>query len=566
MAAQRKYALRLGWTAALLLVGCRQPNRPVADLVIRNVAIFSAATSDSVVTIGSIALSTPRISYIGPDSGVQRFIGANTEVVDGSGKLVLPGFIDSHVHPYSGTELLECDLSDDSTESMLVASIRRCAAQRPEAEWVRGSNWQLPVFEDANPPAALLDQAVPDRPAYFIAADGHSAWANSRALALADLTRATPDPVNGRIERDSNGVPTGTLRESAMSLVARLLPPYTIADYVEGFGRAFDEASSLGITAITDANADSVMLEAYRTMESAGTLPVRVTAAQDLGTAPGTHVVERVKRYRDHYRGRLVNANSAKIFMDGVIESGTAALLEPYLDRPGYRGEPSLPQSRLDSLIAELDRAGVQVHVHAIGDRAIRMTLDAFEQARPAGGFTRGRHQIAHLELIDPRDIPRFSRLGIIANFQPLWAYDDSYIVDLTVPRLGPARSRWLYPIQSVLATGATVVGGSDWSVSSMNPLEAIQVAVTRRAPDADAGPAWIPDERASLRAMLHAYTSNGAFARFAEDSTGSLEVGRLADVVLLDRNLFALAPHDIARARVLLTIMDGRVRYRAAP
>ena len=551
----------------LLLAGCTDMKGPPADLVIRNAAIFSAVKADSgAVTTGSIAITAGRISFLGLDSGVGNYIGGNTQVVDGSGKLVTPGFIDSHIHPYSGTELLECDLSEDSTPSMVLASVRRCAAQRPESEWVRGSNWQLPVFPHANPGASVLDQAVADRPAYLVAADGHSAWVNSRALALANLTATTPDPSNGRIERDAKGVPTGTLRESAMGLVGRLLPPYTVRDYIEGFQRALTEASSLGITAITDANADSVMLEAYREMDSLGTLPVRVSAAQDLGAAPRPSQVERVKRWRDHYHSRLISANSAKIFMDGVIESRTAALLEPYLDRPGYRGEPSLSQGTLDSLVAELDRAGVQVHVHAIGDRAIRMTLDAFERARPTGEFTRGRHQVAHLELIDPSDIPRFKALGVIANFQPLWAYDDSYIVDLTIPALGPARSRWLYPIQSVLATGAMVVGGSDWSVSSMSPLEAIQVAVTRRAPDAAAGNGWIPEERASLRDMLYAYTINGAFARFAEDSTGSLEVGKLADVVLLDRNLFALAPPEIAHARVLLTIMDGRVRYRATP
>ena len=540
---------------------------PPADLVIRNASIFTAVKTDSTATtIGSIAITEGRLSFVGDDSGVAALIGPNTEVVDGSGRMVLPGFIDSHTHPYSGTELLECDLSEDSTVSMILASVRRCADERAGAVWVRGSNWQLPVFPHANPTAQLLDQAVSDRPAYLIAADGHSAWVNSKALALANLTASTPDPENGRVERDTKGEPTGTLREAAMSLVSRLLPPYSAQDYIEGFRRAFEEASGLGITAVTDANVDSVMLEAYQEMDARGSLPVRVTAAQDLGASPNAGQVERVKRWRERYRGRFMSANSAKIFMDGVIESRTAALLQPYRDRPGTRGEPSLSQDSLDRLVAELDRAGVQIHVHAIGDRAIRMTLDAFEHARRDDRVLPGRHQVAHLELIDPADIPRFKALGVIANFQPLWAYDDSYITDLTIPALGPTRSRWLYPIQSVLATGATVVAGSDWSVSSMNPLEAIQVAVTRRAPEAAPGPGWIPEERASLRDMLFAYTANGAFARFAEDSTGSLEVGKQADVVLLDRNLFQIPPHEISRARVLLTLMNGQVRYRATP
>ena len=556
--------MRLPWLAALVLVGCRDGKEPPADLVIRHAAIFTAATGDTTAIVtGSIAVREGRIVYLGADSGIAGLIGDSTEVVDGTGGMVSPGFVDSHVHPYSGTSLLECNLIDDSTQALILASVRRCAAERPTAEWIRGTGWQLPIFADASPSAALLDQAVSDRPVFLTAADGHSAWVNSRAIALAGLSAVTADPVKGRIERDAKGEPSGTLRESAMQLVSRLLPAYTSQDYVAGFKRAFETGSSLGITAMVDADADSVMLEAYRLMDSAGSLPVRITAAQSLGPAPTAALVPRVVRFRDRYKGRLFSANSAKIYLDGVIEARTAAMLAPYLDRGGDRGEPNLDQPTLDSLVGALDRAGIQVHIHAIGDRAIRMSLDAFERARTAGGGHDRRHQIAHLELIDPADIPRFRALSVLPNFQPLWAYDDSYIVDLTIPALGPGRSRWLYPIQSVLATGATVVAGSDWSVSSMNPLEAIQVAVTRRDPEAGPGEGWIPEERAGLANMLRAYTINGAFGRFADTTTGSLEVGKLADLVLLDRNLFDVEPHDIAKARVLLTVMDGRVRYR---
>jgi predicted amidohydrolase YtcJ len=348
-----------------------------------------------------------------------------------------------------------------------------------------------------------------------------------------------------------------------MDLVARLLPPYSREQYVAGFTRAYAIASSLGVTAMTDANADSVMLESYQWMDSAGALPVRISAAQDLGPSPGPSIVQRVLRWRARYRGRLVDANSAKVFLDGVIESRTAALLRPYLDRPGFRGEPEMSQPVLDSLVDAFDRAGVQVHVHAIGDRAIRMALDAFEHARSTRPSADRRHQIAHLELIDPADLPRFKRLEVLANFQPLWSYDDSYIRQLTLPALGPARSRWLYPIRSVLTHGGTIVAGSDWSVSSMNPLEAIQVATTRRSPRAGPGEGWIPQERVTLDEILRAYTINGAFARFTDSLTGSLEVGKRADLILLDRNLFRIPLHEIARASVVLTLMDGRVRFR---
>lgn len=563
MEAASRGSVKLGALSALLLIACRPAGIPPADLVIRNAAIFTAAGDSGTSTATAIAVRGGRIVYLGTEPGLEPLIGEATEVIDGAGGMVIPGLVDSHAHPYSGVELMECDLSADSTVDLVMAKVRRCAADRPGARWVRGTGWQLPVFPRGNPTAALLDQLVPDRPAFLTAADGHSAWTNTRALKLAGLTSDTPDPANGRIERGSDGAPSGTLRESAMQLVASLLPAYTPQDYVEGFGRAFALASSLGITAVIDASADSVMLEAYRIMDSSGTLPVRLSVAQATRPDQGPTQVTRLARLRDQFQGRLVSANGAKIFLDGVIEARTAAMLEPYLDRPGDRGDPILSQASLDSLVGALDSAEIQVHIHAIGDRAIRMALDAFAAARTRNGARDARHQIAHLELIDPADIPRFSQLDVIANFQPLWAYDDSYITDLTIPALGPARSRWLYPIRSVLLTGATVVGGSDWSVSSMNPLEAIQVAVTRRDPDAGPGEGWIPQERTSLRDMLMAYTIKGAFARFADSTTGSLEVGKVADLVLLDRNLFSLPSHDIAGARVRLTLMDGRIRYR---
>jgi predicted amidohydrolase YtcJ len=560
--------MRTPRTGLVLLAGfsflsCGQ-DRPAAELVIQHAAIYTGEPGDSGIRlIGSVAVGDGRILYVGPDSGAAGLIGPGTEVVDGTGRMLLPGFVDAHVHPYSGAELLECDLSADSTPAQLLRTITGCSAANPGKPWFRASGWQLPIFPGANPAAALLDQVVADRPAYLVAADGHSAWVNSRALELAGITARTPNPEGGHIERDAAGAPTGTLRENAMALVGQLLPEYSIEDYEKGFRLAFEMANSLGITAMVDADADSTMLETYWRMDSIGALPVRITAAQSLHLEKGSSQVVRVIRFRDRYRGRLLEAGSAKIYLDGVIETRTAALLAPYLDRPGDRGGIALEQPALDSLIVGLDRAGIQVHVHAIGDRAIRSSLDAFARARTVNRARDSRHMIAHIQLFDSTDIGRFAELGVIANFQPLWAYDDAYIVDLTIPALGPVRARWLYPIGSMLRSGAVVVAGSDWSVSSMNPLEAIQVALTRRAPDAGPGEGWIPEERASLDAMLRAYTFNGAYARFADSVTGSLREGKLADLVLLERNLFEIPPHEIGKTRILLTVLDGRVVYR---
>ena len=547
-----------GVLALAMLAACR--STPAADLVIRNARVYTVDSAQPWAE--AVAVRGERIVYVGPDSGIKRWIGDSTRIIDGQGGMLLPGFVDAHVHPRSGIDLAECEVSDDTSRAQLLEHIRACAAAKPDAQWIRGSGWQLPLFPHGNPTAAFLDQAVSDRPAFLWAADGHSGWANSRALALANVTRRTTDPPKGRIERDPRGNPSGTLRESAAELVADLLPAYTEADYIQGFRRAFSMGNEFGITAMIEADADSTMLAAYQAMERDSVLTVRISAAQKTDDDAGPAQVARLARLRAQFKGPMLDPNMAKIHEDGVIEAGTAALLAPYLNRGGKAGTPNLDPAALDSLVTALDKAGFQVHIHAIGDRAIRLSLDAFERARGANGPRDSRHIIAHIELFDPQDIPRFKTLGVVADFQPLWAYQDSYIRDLTEPVLGPARSRWLYPIASVLKTGAIVAAGSDWSVSSMNPLEAIQVAVTRRGPDADSGAAWIPEERASLDAMIRAYTINGAYARFADSTTGSVEVGKLADLVLLDRDLLAVPAHEIARTKVKATILGGRVVY----
>jgi hypothetical protein len=267
---------------------------------------------------------------------------------------------------------------------------------------------------------------------------------------------------------------------------------------------------------------------------------------------------------RAKFNGKRLRATSVKIFADGVIETGTAALLEPYLNRGDSRGELNFEPDRLARLVTRLDREGFQVHIHAIGDRAIRVSLDAHESAQKANGRRDARHHIAHLELIEPEDIPRFRELGIIANFQPLWAFADPYVRNLTLVPLGPKRSRWIYPISSVLKTGAMMAAGSDWPVTSLNPLEAIQVAVTRRGRTEPEGPAFIPEEKIDLSAVLAAYTINGAYLNHEEKETGSIETGKAADLIVLDRDLFKIPPEKIHEANVILTLLDGKEVFRA--
>ncbi len=506
-----------------------------------------------------------RVVYVGDAAGARRFQGPATRVVDLGGRAVLPAFRDSHIHLVTGgVEQLACNVAGLATKEAVCARVRDYAAAHPDLPWVTGGGWDLPLFPQANPRKEDLDALVPDRPAVLDSADGHSAWANSRALALAGVTRATPDPEGGRIERDpATGEPTGTLRESAAGLVERLVPPLGPEDYIRGLRAGLALANRHGIVSIVEASAGPDLLDAYAALDRSGELSVRVLASLHVDTSRGVSEAARLAGLRRRYAGTRLKATAAKIFADGVMEPHTAALLEPYVDRPGDRGEPLLGPEAFDALAVALDRAGFQVHVHAIGDRAVRMSLDAFEAAGRANGLRDMRHHIAHLELVDPADVPRFRKLGAAANFQALWAYADPYITDLTLPILGPARSRWLYPVGSVAATGAVLVGGSDWSVSSLNPLEAIEVALTRRSPDDPPGEAWIPEERAGLETMLRSYTVNGAWLVREEEARGALETGKAADLVVLDRDPFTVTPQALSEIKVLLTLLDGREVFR---
>ena len=533
-----------------------------ADLVFKNGAIYTADAARS--WADAVAIKGGRIIYVGPDTGVQRYVSPATRVIDLQGKMLLPGFTDSHVHPVSsGMQLNDCVLNNIATVPAVLEVVKQCNANLKGKKWLVGAGWDLPLFANANPSKELLDQIVPDVPVFLEAMDGHSAWVNSKALALAGVNKNTKDPERGRIERDKTGEPSGTLREAAISLVTRHIPSATQNDYVEGLRRTLKLANSFGITAVHDASASLEELRAYKTLDERGELTLRVVAATKINPDKAEAQIPELLKLRSLYNTPRLQASAAKIFADGVLESHTAFLLEPYVDQPGNKGPVNYTPEKLIKLITALDRASIQVHVHAIGDGAVRMALDAFEAAQKSNGRSDGRHHIAHLELISPSDIPRFAKLGVIANFQPLWTYADSYITELTEPILGPERSRMLYPIGSVVRTGAVVVGGSDWSVTSLNPLEAIQTGVTRYGLNDAKRVSWLPDERADLSTMIAAYTINGAYLSHREKLTGSIEVGKAADLIVLSENLFAIPVYSIHKAKVLLTLLDGKEVFR---
>ena len=561
-----KQAIILSLTA-ICLVSCSdaQKGPQTAEIILQNAAIYTM--DDARSWADAVAVGGGKILYVGTVAGAQKLKGPESKVIDLSGRMVLPGFQDSHVHLISGgIELELCNLNGLATKEEIFKKIQDYAAQNPSKSWVVGGGWDLTVFPDANPLKEDLDRLVPDRPAYITSADGHSSWVNSKALEIAGLTKMTPDPKAGRIERKKEtGEPSGTLRESASELVGKHLPQTSEADFRRGLEEGLALANRFGITSILEASADDDIMKAYSEFDRSGKLTVRVLASLFVEPRKDVAQVADLIKKRELYRGHFLEATTAKIFADGVIESGTAALLEPYLNRPAYRGLPNLEPELLNRLAVVLDKEGFQIHIHAIGDYAIRMSLDALELAERTNGRRDARHHIAHLELINPKDIPRFRQLGVVSNFQALWAYPDAYITKFTEPVLGPERSRWLYPIGSIVKSGGMIVGGSDWSVSSLNPLDAIQVGITRRSLEDASGQSWIQEELVDLPTMLAAYTINGAYLSHQEKLRGSLEPGKAADLVVLERNLFEIPPDQIHTVKVLLALLEGKTVYRGS-
>jgi len=539
------------------------PQPQPADTVFRGGGVYTVDAIRSWAE--AVAVREGRIVYVGTDAGLAPLVGPQTRSIDLTGKMLLPGFHDAHVHLVGGgIGLGECELTEMTTLEQILAAVRQFAERHSTQKWIRGGGWPLTI-QGGIPHKSLLDTIVPDRPVILHAADGHSSWVNSRALAAAEITSQTPDPPRGRIERDSaTGEPTGILREAATSLVLNKSPRYTHGESVDGLRRGLKLANRFGIISVQEAQVAEPYLEAFAELDQSGELTVRAVAAMRLDPSKAASQVPQFVEWRTRYRGKRLRATAVKIFEDGVIESRTAALLMPYLGPgPLERGWLNLEPETLNPLAAELDRLGFQIHIHAIGDRAIQTSLDALEFARARNGSRDSRHHMAHIQLFDPADIARFRRLGVVANFQPLWAFADPYIVDLTIPILGRDRSRYLYPIRSVANTGAVIACGSDWPVSSMNPLDAIQIGVTRRGLTEGPGPAWLPTEAVDLPVMLAGYTINGAYVNFEETETGSIEVGKAADLIVLDRNLFDIPAHEIHLAKVLLTLLEGKEVYR---
>ncbi|MFG2137737.1 amidohydrolase [Streptomyces sp. NPDC048650] len=548
-----------------------------ADLVFLSGPVHTVDPARS--RASAVAVRGDRIVAVGHEAergagGVRDLIGPATEVVDLRGRLLIPGFQDAHVHPVGGgLELGQCDLSSAATADAYRELIRSYAAAHPEAPWITGGGWSLEAFPGGMPTREFLDALVPDRPVFLVNRDHHGGWANSRALERAGLTAGTPDPSDGRIERDTAGEPTGMLQEGAMRLVGDLVPEPTIAELTEGLLRAQRLLHGYGVTAWQDAMlgrgpGTPDPAPAYLAARSDGELTARVTGALWWDRARGAEQIPELVARRAELTGGRLRATSVKIMQDGIAENHTAALLSPYLTACGCASDNSgisfIDPEKLRAYVTELDAEGFQVHFHALGDRAVREALNAVEAARAANGRRDTRPQLAHLQVVHPDDVRRFCALGATANIQALWAAHEPQMDELTIPFLGARRAGWQYPFGDLLRSGATLAAGSDWPVSSPDPIAALHVAVNRRAPQAPASaPVFLPEQRIDLGSALAAYTAGSAYANHLDD-TGTIQPGKLADLVVLDRDPFDGPDEAIAQTRVLQTFVGGQRVYAA--
>jgi predicted amidohydrolase YtcJ len=535
-----------------------------ADLALINGGIYTVNAERSWAE--AAAARDGEFVSVGSNAQVQPLIGPQTRLIDLAGRMALPGFHDAHVHAADGGfALMGCVLQGlDSVES-IIQKVTSCALEKDEG-WLEARAFEMTLFGPQGPHKSLLDAISLVRPIVLWASDFHNVWVNSAALELAGITAETPDPEGGVIERDPDGTPSGTLRESAQEMLLAAMPKPKPEARMQALRKGLEHLNSLGVTSYIEGWVGLDNYRSYQILDQAGELSARVVTSLPYETVFGEHQGEefwQVLSERDRFESDRINHDSIKLFLDGVLEGETAALIEPYLGRNGERGQLMFDPEALNAAVTRFDAMGLQVQIHAIGDRAVRAALDAIESARQQNGVSDNRHHIVHLQLVDAGDIQRFADLDTTANFQALWAYPDDYITELNLPVLGEKRVQGMYPIASIMRAGGRIVGGSDWDVSSANPLDAIETAVRRQDAFAYGGPVLNENERVSLETMIDAYTISAAWLMHHENITGSIEVGKRADIVVLDRNLFEIPVTEINEAQVVETLLDGETVWR---
>ena len=547
-----------------------------ADLVLAGGKIRTSAHPSGFVQ--ALAIRDGVIAALGSDDEMRELTGRRTRVIDLRGRLALPAFGDAHVHPVSGgLESLRCNLLGLRTRHECLDTVADYCSALPAGGWVLGGGWTMSAFPGGLPTAADLDAVTGGRPAFLPNRDHHSAWVNTAALRLAGIDADTPDPIDGRIERDESGQATGTLHDGAMRLVADRVPPTSPAELVAGLIAGQTHLHSLGITSFQDACVGAAgelgmpdSFDAYLMAADYGMLSSHVVGALWWDRSRGLDQIDDLLARREQASDGQFRATTVKLMLDGVCETFTAAMSSPYLDRhghsTGHQGRLFIEPEVLREATQRLGAAGFQLHFHAIGDHAVSTALDVIE-ALPAAQRQAARHHLAHLQFITPRDMSRFSALGAVANFQPLWACAETQMEELTLPFVGPERAAWQYQIGALVRQGTRIAFGSDWPVSSADPLQEIHVAVNRvlserlgRRGQPECTDPFQPEQAITVDAAIDAFTSGVAFVNHSEDVAGRLLPGLRADVTVLDQDLFAIPARDIGSTSVVMTVAGGTV------
>ena len=546
----------------------------VADLILIHARIYTVNTAHPWAE--ALAIRDGKFLAVGTEKEIEQYRGPKTTVIDGKGRLVLPGFTDCHVHFLDGSFALEqIDLEDAKDLAEIQRRVKAYADAHPHDAWLLGRGWSYPLF----PPTGLpdkrdLDAIVPDRPVYLEGFDGHSWWANSKALEAAHITKDTPDPPGGAIVRDpKTGEPTGAIKEDAAdAIVRRAIPDPGREAKLNALRAGLKHANELGITrvhvmgGVNPGEGDLTDADLLDELRNGGDLTVRFYLAYRVEPPRVTdEQIAAIEQARARYHDDWIAAGGVKFFMDGVIETHTAAMLQPYSDDPSLSGQLLWDPEQYKNFVAELDRRGIQVFTHAIGDRAIRTALDAYENAQRANGTKDARHRIEHIEDVAVSDIPRFAKLGVIASMQPLHAYPDDDTLKVWARNVGPERAQRGWAMHSIQAAGGVLAFGSDWPVVTLSPWPGLQNAVTRQTTEGEPKGGWLPSERLSIEDAIKGYTINAAFAGHREKSEGSLEPDKVADLIVVSQDLFKVDPARIRDTQVLLTMVGGKVVYRSA-
>lgn len=551
-------------TALPLAAATAAPEK--ADVILTNARVYTVDTAHPWAE--AVAIRAGRIVAVGTAKQVKKAAGKSTQIVDMGGKLVMPSFGDAHNHPvFGGMSHTGCALHDGHSVDDYRRIIAKCIADSPGTSVIHGGGWEDGLFPpNGVPTKGVLDALSSTRPLIFESTGGHSLWVNSKALELAGITRDTPDPANGQINRDpKTGEPVGGLQEAAQSLVAKLVPATTAQDLQDAITYSIKHFNALGITSWHDAGVEwqadgaSAVIDAYKAVADKGALTMDVAIDLKWKNEEGIDQLPGLLKASERAQSLGLTARSVKFYIDGVIPQQTAYMLAPY-EGTSERGSTQISAATLAAATAALDKAGMQSHYHTIGDGATREALDAVAAARKADGKSDTRPMISHLNVIDPADQPRFGQLGVTAIFQPLWACNEPYM-DLAKERIGPVRSQYIYPGGNIVKFGGRLAYGADWSVASADPLLGLEVALTRVAPGGNLPPLGA-EQAVSLERAVRSYTLDVAYVNHLDKETGSIEVGKSADLVVLDKDIFKLKPTQIHETKVVATVFRGKTVY----